>query len=135
MKLQEQQFHQIEVLASAGRWQINLQTLEVYYSDNIYTIHGIKPRSLVPSPNTFNIYVHPDDKELMENAHGSLMAGRMLPLLEYRIIRSDGKQRTLRQPVEHSVDAANEDIVLGLIQDITEYQTAKHQLKISTTSC
>ena len=53
LKLQHQLFQQAEQLGSTGTWQINLQTLEIYYSDNVFTIHGLKTQSLVSSPDTF----------------------------------------------------------------------------------
>ena len=129
LKIQHELFQQAEHLGSTGTWQINLHTLEIYYSDNIFTIHGLKPQSLVPSPDTFLAYVHPDDKEFVAEAHRKIMEGQTAPLIEYRIFRADGKPRILRQITKHSSNTSNEQLLLGVIQDISEQHSIKTQLK------
>jgi PAS domain S-box-containing protein len=129
LKLQHQLFQQAEQLGATGAWQLNLQTLEVYYSDNIYTIHGLKPQSMVPAPDSFFPYIHPDDREMMAEAHAKIMDGQTVPLIEYRIIRADGKSRTLRQITKHSATASNQKLLMGVIQDITEQHSIRTQLK------
>ena len=129
LKIQYELLLQAEQLGSTGTWQLNLQTLEVYYSDNMYSIHGVRPQSLVPSPDSFFAFVHPDDRELMAEINAKMIAGQHVPLTEYRIIRADGKCRTLRQTIKFSVNTAKEKLLMVVIQDITEQHSTRTQLK------
>lgn len=128
-KLEHQLFQQAEQLGSTGTWQIDLQTLEIYYSDNVFTIHGLRSQSLVSSPDSFFPFVHPDDKELMAEVHSKILQGEVVPLIEYRIIRADGKQRTLKQITKHSANISGKHVLMGVIQDITEQNETKTQLE------
>ncbi|HKH62485.1 MAG TPA: PAS domain-containing protein [Flavitalea sp.] len=129
LKIQNQLFQHAEQLGSTGTWQLNFQTLEVYYSDNVYTIHGVKPQSLLPSPDSFFAFIYPEDRERMAEINSKMIAGEDVPLTEYRIIRADGKCRSLRQITKFSVNASNEKLLMGVIQDITEHHSARTQLK------
>lgn len=129
LQIQHELFQQAEQLGSTGSWQLNLQTLEVFYSDNVYVIHGVKPQSLAPSPDAFMAFLHPDDRQVMLETHAKIMEGQNGSLTEYRIIRPDGKCRILRQITKHSINAANEKLLMGVIQDITEPASARTQLK------
>jgi PAS domain S-box-containing protein len=129
LKIQYELFLQAEQLGSTGTWQLNLQTLEVFYSDNVYTIHGVKPQSLMPSFDSFFASIHPEDKDRIAEINSKIIAGESVPLTEYRIIRADGKCRTLRQITKFKVNAFNETLLMGVIQDITEHHTARTQLK------
>ena len=65
----------------------------------------------------------------MAEAHSKIMQGQAVPLIEYRIIRADGKLRTLRQITKHSSNASRQQLLMGVIQDITEQNAMKTQLK------
>ena len=129
LKLQHKLFQQAEQIGSTGTWQINVHTKQVYYSDNIYAIHGLKPRSVIPTTHALMAYIHPDDRQPIAEATSLILDGHTTPLMEYRIIRNDGKIRTLRQITKQTINSSGEQLIIGVVQDITEQHATKMQFK------
>lgn len=122
-------FERAEQAGDTGSWQINLETFETYYSDNIYRIHGLAPQSISPHVDVFRKYIHPDDKAVViRNQEKSYV--EMIPLhLQYRIVRDDGQVRHISQ-VSHLVkNEKGEHLLTGSTQDVTEQK----QLEIRLT--
>lgn len=116
-------------------WQVNLVTRKTECSNNYYRIFGLKPNTL-PGAHKFLInYVHPDDREMVEEADRKLRREHAAQEVEFRIIRPDGKTRYLRQRGKVLLDSG-EPIMVGIIQDITtqrllERKLAEHQETIA----
>src|SRR3954470_2879505 len=58
----EQQLDEAQQLARIGSWEWELATNEVTWSDQLFRIYGLEPRSLVVSYDEFLSRVHPDDR-------------------------------------------------------------------------
>ncbi|HEY0067346.1 MAG TPA: PAS domain S-box protein, partial [Flavisolibacter sp.] len=125
-----------EQSVQVGFRQVNLVTRKTECSDNYYRIFGLKPNVLLPSAQKFLInYVHPDDREMVEEADRKLRREHTAQETEFRIIRPDGKTRYLRQKGKVLL-YGGEPIMVDIIQDITtqkllEKKLAEHQETIS----
>lgn len=128
MKLQHELFQQAEQLGGIGNWQINLHTRKTWYSDNAYIIHGIKPQSIQATPETFLSYIHPEDRPAIIEVVSKIYDAQILPSGEYRIIRPDGRTRILKQITKRITNPAGEELITGVIQDITEQHTTRSEL-------
>ena len=81
-----------------GNWDWNLVTGEVYWSDELYRIFGRSPQESGATYDEFLSYVHPDDRDRVNNAikkglNGEPIAG------DYRIILANGEERIVHTEV------------------------------------
>ena len=86
-------------MAHIGSWDWNLITGEVCWSDELYHIFGRSPQESGATYDEFLSYVHPDDRDRVDNAlkkglNGESVAGN------YRIILGDGEERIVRTEAE-----------------------------------
>jgi PAS domain S-box-containing protein len=116
-----------ETVTRMANWHINLFTREVFYSENIYRIYGIKAASL--NPKMLVNFVHPDDRDMVEEANRRIYTEHIVPDLEYRIVRPDGKVRYLVQKGKMIINTQKEMIVIGTTKDVTDRLAAARQIK------
>ena len=116
-----------EVLAKTANWHINLFTRQTVYSENIYRIYGLK----APAANPGNLinYVHPDDREMVVKANKRIYTEHIVPDLEYRIVRPDGKVRYLVQKGKAIMNSQKELIIIGTTKDVTDRLAAARKVK------
>lgn len=110
-------------------WYINLLTRQTYYSDNFFRLHGLKPRSVAARPSLFLNYVHPDDRELVEDAYDKIRLVHSAPDIRFRIIRSDKRTRFIEQKGQLITYANNELIMVCSIRDVTAMAMAEERNK------
>jgi diguanylate cyclase (GGDEF)-like protein/PAS domain S-box-containing protein len=118
-------------LAQLGSWALDLETGEMYWSDELYRILGFEPREVVPSYEHFFDSVHPEDKERVENVvrEGLPEGGRYD--FEFRINNPDGLERVVHAQVEVVSDEAGRPTsVLGAAHDITESKNFEAALEL-----
>jgi PAS domain S-box-containing protein len=130
IKLDNNLFQQAQQIGRIGISVLNLNTRKVEYSNNIYSIYGIKPQSIPATPETLLPYIHPDDRASFTEASSLIYEGQISPMMEFRIIGHDGKTRTLRQFNQRTTNHLGEDLITSLIQDITERHSTNSLLKV-----
>jgi PAS domain S-box-containing protein len=134
VKLARRRSELSERIIKTGTWHINTSTNEVFYSDEVYRIYGLPPQSLNAHFNTFFAYIHIEDAALVtENFDRTYYAH--LPLhLEFRIVRTDGEERTVKQITQWRFNERGEHILYGIITDITDGKTVEHTLEKAQAS-
>lgn len=121
-------------IAHVGSWQRNLQTGELYWSEETRRIFGWpldKPVTL----DDFMQCIHPDDKASLEQQQLQACANAAPIDIDYRIIRSDGTIRFVHENCELVHDDQGRLIMLnGYVQDITGRKQAENLLHESEDS-
>lgn len=128
LAVQNEAFRQGESIAGIGTWTWNLHTEEIFYSDNMYHIYGLKPRSIEPSYEYFSKYVHPEDRKRIKDLPEKLRRSPEPLSIEYRIINADGELRYLRARHKPITSPDGHTIIIGTTQDITDEVVMKQQL-------
>jgi PAS domain S-box-containing protein len=127
----EKKLNKSQAIAHLGSWEYDIKTKDRYWSDETYRIYGYEPHSLVPTHKTFIEIVHPQDREMVDDAYyeSSLKKGQDYAI-EYRIIKkSTGEIRIVVDKCEHIKDSAGKIIrSIGMVQDITERKKAEDKL-------
>lgn len=122
-------------IAHLGSWMLDLTTGELSWSDETYRIFGCLPQEFNATYEMFMEFVHQDDREKVNLSYNnSVKNGKDHYAIEHRIIRKDtGEERVVFEQCIHERDE-NGQVVrsLGMIQDITERETAKNKIKEST---
>jgi PAS domain S-box-containing protein len=92
-------------------------------------ITGYTPEELDADPGLWDSLVLSEDRELVEESTGRVLAGVRIAPIEYRLRRKDGVVRWVRQtPVLRFGADGTLTAYDGLIQDITESRTLQNQL-------
>ena len=68
LKESEEGLAEAQKMAHIGNWEWDIVTDEVYWSDELYRIFGRNPQELAPTYDEFLNYVHPDDRDYVDNA-------------------------------------------------------------------
>jgi diguanylate cyclase (GGDEF)-like protein/PAS domain S-box-containing protein len=105
-------------LARIGSWEWEINTGNVWWSDELYRICGVDP-SVAPSVDTFMGLVHPDDRAEVEALLGQVEEGADELGIDCRLVRADGEVRAVNAMGSISSDESGRRMV-GTCQDITE---------------
>ena len=116
-----------ERIANNGIWFINITTHEAYYSDGIYHIHGLPAQSLNAHLNTFNSFIHPDDREAVTTTLERAYKVQAPVHLEYRLLLNETEIKYVTLSTRWSFNEKGEMIVSGIVKDITEKFTDEVQ--------
>ena len=136
LRASEHELAEAQELARLGRWEWDLETGTVTWSDDLYRIHGYEPGAF---PMTFDKAVElvpEEDRQRIERNLATAFAtrGRELPHIEYRIVRPEGELRTLLGRARMFFDEAGSPVrMLGVVQDITERVDYDRQHLIAET--
>ena len=108
-------------LAHLGVWEWDLRSNELWWSDELYQILGLAPRSLAPSFEALLARVHADDLSTVKSYFAHARKDPSPLGIEYRIVRPTGEVRTIQARAHNRFDDAGAPVALvGIDQDITE---------------
>ena len=124
--LNEIRLLQSQEIAHIGTYEYNLKTHELWWSDELYRIHGIENNNDL-NPGRYLDYIHPDDYE-------RVIANQNLERedyhMEYRIIRPDGEIRYISTFVgKHEYRDGERYLIRGTGQDITDQKLMEEEKK------
>src|SRR5207302_564902 len=98
------------------------------FSDNYYRIFGLKPQSLPSNQFSFANFIHPEDQQMVKESYEKMRREHLLPDLDYRIIRNDGKTRYIRQR-NKILPIGGELVIIGVIHDISGQKQLEKKVK------
>ena len=121
----EARLRESEALAHVGRWQWDVATNAVQWSDEFHRIHGVDPLDFDGTFDAHLACVHQADRARVHAAiERSVVTGRAAHE-EYRIVRPDGEIRWIDTRAEPTIDSAGDVVALrGIGQDVTEHRRA-----------
>ncbi|GHD57429.1 hypothetical protein GCM10017083_38920 [Thalassobaculum fulvum] len=116
-----------EDMARIGHWRIEPDTGRQIWSDEVYRIHGLAPRSSAPTPQSALELYHPDDRERVTAAISEAVRRGVDLAFEARVVRPDGELRRVvcRGTTERGADG-RVTAVVGVLQDVTD-QVSREQ--------
>ncbi|MEO0322078.1 MAG: ATP-binding protein [Myxococcota bacterium] len=118
----EQLLNLAESLSDSGHWRWAVDDEAVYWSPQVYRIHGLDPETYTPTlASALNAY-HPDDVEHVERMLSEVQDSREPRSFELRLRRADGALRRVRGRAmpELSGDGGEVRALFGVFQDVTE---------------
>lgn len=123
-----------EEMAQLGHWRFNLATGALFWSDELYRIHG-RPRELGPPPLDEALdYYHPDDRALVAAQFERAATQGSKYQIEARLLLSNGVLRTISAIGQTEHDAAGDIIgVFGVFQDVTDRRQSEQTLETLNT--
>jgi PAS domain S-box-containing protein len=119
----ESALRKAQEVANVGSWTWRIATDSLECSDQMYRIFGLEPGEgeLVPR-DVFGASTHPEDRAAVEKACGAVLEGKRPNSIEYRIVLSDARVRTIRAEAGELVLGGDgrPSRLSGVIQDISE---------------
>ncbi|HUF65677.1 MAG TPA: ATP-binding protein [Gemmatimonadaceae bacterium] len=111
--------------ARLGSWEWDIGSDEVTWSDELFRIYGLEPRSAPVTFDTFTEFLHPDDREMVTRTLQASLKSREAFRFDHRIVLHDGTVRWLDGRGRVICDGSGKPIrLVGSGQDITERRRA-----------
>jgi PAS domain S-box-containing protein len=128
----QMQLAEAQELTMLGSWRWDVERDRIYWSDQMYSIHGVDPTTFNASIEGLIEIVHPDDREAVRTMVERLYASEDRFSMEHRIIRRDGKTRFMHARGKVMRDLTGRATrVIGTSQDITARKQAEAALRTS----
>ncbi|MGF7119388.1 PAS domain S-box protein [Methanobacterium oryzae] len=118
-------------IAHLGSWELDIINNDLYWSDEVYRIFGLKPQEFGATYEAFLEAIHPEDRKAVDDAYIiSLREGKDSYEIEHRVVRkSTGEVRIVHEKCEHIRDESGQIIrSIGMVHDITERKRIEQEL-------
>ncbi|KQM98782.1 hypothetical protein ASE78_06025 [Sphingomonas sp. Leaf25] len=118
-----------EAAAQIGHWRIDHDGQRLFWSPEVFRIHGLPVGDAPPLGDAVDCY-HPDDRAMVRSRIAQTFAGEGPFAFEARLHRNDGALRwvSTRGQAEQGPDGTTVGL-FGVFQDITEQVTAMAELR------
>ena len=134
LRYKEQLLNMTEGISNVGSWEYDLINNRLTWSEEVFRILGLAPYEFDPCYDSFLEMIHPEDREIVDNAYmSSIEEGRENYEIEHRIIRKHtGEIRHVFEKCQHVRDQQGTIVrSIGMVQDITEQKLMNEALYYS----
>jgi PAS domain S-box-containing protein len=117
-------------IAKLGSWEWNTSTGKLRWSKELYAIYGVEPESFTPTMELFGSFIHPDDRESLNQVMNQLTSGGEAVNVDFRIILHNSSVRYLHatSKVKTYNDKGKPYIYIGTTQDISERKRIENDI-------
>jgi len=130
LRAEQHRLAQAQRVARIGTWEWDPGCDRMVWSDVMQDLYGVAARQT--TYQTFLSLVHPDDREWVDELWRQLVVDQMPVECEHRVLRPDGKLRTVRCHGAAVPDASGSLRLLGTVQDVTEQRAAETRMMRSS---
>ena len=130
------QLSEAQQVAHIGSWEWLIPQHRVWWSDELYRIHGTPQEFPVTFETAVDQVQTEDAARIRSNTEAALRRAddHDLPKIEYRITRPDGAERVLLGKAKVYVGPNREPLrMVGTVQDVTEARKAEREHRIAET--
>lgn len=132
MARQRELLEEAQRSASIGSWEWDIPLSRVSWSDEMYRVFGLPPRSMSVDFDTFLRHVHPDDRDMVRTHIQNALERHESFRFEHRIVRPDGQVRWLEARGKVYLRHGAPIRMSGSGQDITERRRASESMRLLT---
>jgi PAS domain S-box-containing protein/putative nucleotidyltransferase with HDIG domain len=126
----EARLEEAQRMAHVGHWQLDLQSNELEWSDEIYRIFEIDPQQFGATYQEFVNCIHPDDREAVNRAYTDSLQDHSPYQIEHRLQMKDGRIKYVLEKCKTTFSADGKPLLsLGTVQDVTVTMLAEHALR------
>lgn len=124
-------FAHAQRIAGFGCWEWDPHANTFWWSTEVCRILGQEKGRVEPSRAAFLAVVHADDREAVDACLRGVLSDCGSLDIEYRIVRPDGRLRSIRTQGElASLGPGRPTVMFGTIQDITEQRETENRLRL-----
>ncbi|MHB9024490.1 MAG: PAS domain S-box protein [Armatimonadota bacterium] len=126
LRASQTMLNRAQQIAGVGSWEVDSQTREFVWSDQMYRLYGLDPTSFTPSYAAIMAYILPEDREKVATKFADSIDHGVPYTSEHRIQTPDGAVRTLQGYGELLFDANGQpERFVGCTLDVTERKYAE----------
>jgi PAS domain S-box-containing protein len=117
-------------LGNTGSWARRISTGETYWSEEVFRIFSLDPKTTIPSREVATQLWHADDREFADRTIDDATRYKRSYEMDVRLVRPDGSIRYVHvrgQPVFDQTGATDEFI--GVVMDITKRKRTERALR------
>ncbi|MDY6838193.1 MAG: PAS domain S-box protein [Thermodesulfobacteriota bacterium] len=130
LKESENLLKKTQEIAHVGSWSLDLQENQLYWSDEVYRIFGLKPQEFAATYEAFLASVHFEDREMVDKAYNEAIRNHKPYEIVHRVLRPDGEVRVVHEKSEDISDESGKTIrSMGMVHDITERHRVEEALR------
>ena len=132
LRQSEERLHLAMSAAKAGAWEWDLPTGRNVWSDELWELYGLEPRSCEPSYEAWLGAIHPDDRERAERAVRTAAEKGTEIATEWRVKDYNGAERWLMSRGSPVYNAQGKVVsYIGIVMDITARKYTEQALRES----
>jgi len=125
-------FNEIQSLAKIGHWVLDLVLNTLSWSDEIYNIFGCKPQEFDATYEAFLNFIHPEDREFVNNSYINHIETKQPYNIVHRIVLSNGEIKYVNERCKSDFDEYGKPVrSVGTVADITERILIENELQIA----
>lgn len=122
------QFRQAETIANIGSWRIDVETLQLDWSDQIFDIHGLEPPNAPPLREILKHYSGDASRQLFQAITAAVETTSAFDI-ETDFITAQGEVRRLRNMGQTELVEGKPASVFGICQDVTDRHHLEKRLR------
>lgn len=125
----ESRLAEAQRMAHLGHWELDLQTRQLIWSDEVYRIFEVDPKEFSGTYEGFLSFVHPDDRDKVNEAYQQSLLNHLPYQTEHRLLQKDGGIKYLLEKCETVFDPAGKPLrSKGTVLDVTTLKQAERAL-------
>lgn len=126
-----ERLNEAQRIAQIGSWDLDLVSNKLTWSDEIFRIFEIDPTRFGASYEAFLNAIHPDDREVVNQAYTRSVAARTPYEVAHRLLMPDGRIKWVNEHCETFYDKDGRALrSSGTVQDITGRRQAEEALQL-----
>jgi PAS domain S-box-containing protein len=115
--------------AGIGIWEWNLETNQLVWDEQMYSIYGVQPNQLADQPIDWRRFIYPHDKKVIDQLMDSTKNKSMFEA-EFRIVWPDQSIRTIQANSFTLLDEKDKPTrIVGVNIDITSKKEQENELR------
>jgi len=128
------QLQEAQRIARIGHWALDIASKRLDWSEEMFRLLEIEPDDCFTYA-AFLSYVHPEDRELLDDAYWNSVSSRTPYELVHRLQLSNGRIKWVREKCETFYNEEGDPIrSIGTTQDITDSYNLELELGMATTA-
>ena len=117
-------------IAGFGSWTLDHDSKVLLWSDGIYRIFEIDPKDFGASYEAFLNAVHPEDRDMVNQAYIRSLETRQPYDVEHRLLMADGRIKYVHERCETHFDGNGKPLLsCGTVQDVSERKQAEAEIR------
>ncbi|CAN5297791.1 hypothetical protein BH10PSE3_BH10PSE3_30790 [soil metagenome] len=121
-----------ETMSGVAHWRYDVVARELFWSDVVYSIHGVDRRTFIPTLESGLAAFHPEDRALVSSHLTGAVQTKTSITFQARLVRADGEVRIVQSKAGCELDEHGQVIALiGLFQDVTDQARSLENLTAS----
>lgn len=126
----EQLLKEAQRIAQLGYWELDLIKNHLHWSDEVFAIFGCAPQEFKATYEAFLQFIHPDDREKVNEAYSQHLKTKEEYDIIHRILTREGEVKYVHERCVSTFDHQGRPLrSLGVVVDITHIREAQERLR------